>query len=132
MAEADPDRMMGQTKAWRTRLQPDKDEFMLQRPLYHLHTYTDTQVPHKHTHVKTLGSIFLSPPGSLGIPESHCCALARCRLCKTEHWGTHTYTLSCIQETNTNTLTFDVQCSCQTLNVSWTTCSFSTELRARK
>ncbi|XP_017324662.3 coiled-coil domain-containing protein 148 [Ictalurus punctatus] len=44
VAGADPERMMGQTEAWRTRLQPDKEEFMLQKPLYHLHTYTDTQI----------------------------------------------------------------------------------------
>ncbi|XP_060786358.1 coiled-coil domain-containing protein 148-like [Neoarius graeffei] len=43
LVEADPERMMGQTEAWRTRQNPDKD-FMLQRPLYPLHTYTDTQI----------------------------------------------------------------------------------------
>ncbi|KAG7330896.1 hypothetical protein KOW79_004865 [Hemibagrus wyckioides] len=44
VAEADPERMMGQTEAWRTHIQPDKEEFMLQRPLYNVHTYTDTQI----------------------------------------------------------------------------------------
>ncbi|GAA6095587.1 coiled-coil domain-containing protein 148 [Tachysurus ichikawai] len=44
VAETDPERMMGQTEAWRTHIQPDREEFMLQRPLYHLHTYTDTQI----------------------------------------------------------------------------------------
>ncbi|KAK2849792.1 hypothetical protein Q7C36_008575 [Tachysurus vachellii] len=44
VAEADPERMMGQTEAWRTHIQPDREEFVLQRPLYHLHTYTDTQI----------------------------------------------------------------------------------------
>ncbi|XP_062862365.1 coiled-coil domain-containing protein 148-like [Trichomycterus rosablanca] len=44
VARTDPGRMMGQTEAWRVRLQPDKEEFLLQRPLYHLHTYTDTQI----------------------------------------------------------------------------------------
>ncbi|KAL7865368.1 hypothetical protein SRHO_G00106150 [Serrasalmus rhombeus] len=44
VAEADPERMMGQTEAWRTRLEPEKEEFTLQKPLYHLHTYTDTQI----------------------------------------------------------------------------------------
>ncbi|KAF5899664.1 coiled-coil domain-containing protein, partial [Clarias magur] len=43
VAEADPERMMGQTEAWRTHLHPDKEDFVLQRPLYPLHTYTDTQ-----------------------------------------------------------------------------------------
>ncbi|XP_072541121.1 coiled-coil domain-containing protein 148-like [Salminus brasiliensis] len=44
VVEADPERMMGQTEAWRVRLHPDKEEFTLQKPLYHLHTYTDTQI----------------------------------------------------------------------------------------
>ncbi|XP_046701482.1 coiled-coil domain-containing protein 148-like isoform X1 [Silurus meridionalis] len=44
VADADPERMMGHTESWRTHQQPDKEEFMLQRPLYHLHTYTDTQI----------------------------------------------------------------------------------------
>ncbi|XP_053353131.1 coiled-coil domain-containing protein 148-like [Clarias gariepinus] len=44
VAEADPERMMGQTEAWRTRLHPDQQDFVLQRPLYPLHTYTDTQI----------------------------------------------------------------------------------------
>ncbi|XP_076858681.1 coiled-coil domain-containing protein 148-like [Brachyhypopomus gauderio] len=44
VADADPERMMGQTEAWRTRLQPDKEEFILQRPLYDLYTYTDKQI----------------------------------------------------------------------------------------
>ncbi|KAI4886557.1 hypothetical protein NFI96_027110 [Prochilodus magdalenae] len=44
VVEADPERMMGQTKVWKIRLHPEKEEFTLQRPLYHLHTYTDTQI----------------------------------------------------------------------------------------
>ncbi|XP_030643182.1 coiled-coil domain-containing protein 148-like [Chanos chanos] len=42
--EADPERMMGNTEAWRVRQHPEEDEFVLHRPLYHLYTYTDTQI----------------------------------------------------------------------------------------
>ncbi|KAI5618600.1 hypothetical protein C0J50_21799, partial [Silurus asotus] len=44
VADADPERMMGHTESWRTHQQPDKEEFILQRPLYHINTYTDTQI----------------------------------------------------------------------------------------
>ncbi|XP_012691808.2 coiled-coil domain-containing protein 148 [Clupea harengus] len=44
VADADPERMMGDTKAWKGRQQPAEEEFVLQRPLYHLNTYTDTQI----------------------------------------------------------------------------------------
>ncbi|XP_066497203.1 coiled-coil domain-containing protein 148-like isoform X2 [Hoplias malabaricus] len=44
VAEADPERMMAQTESWRVRLQPEKEEFTLQKPLYQLYTYTDTQI----------------------------------------------------------------------------------------
>ncbi|XP_017279986.1 coiled-coil domain-containing protein 148 [Kryptolebias marmoratus] len=42
-AEADPERMMADTEAWRSRLVNEK-QFELQRPLYSLNTYTDTQI----------------------------------------------------------------------------------------
>lgn len=45
MAEADPERMMADTEAWRSRHLNVKD-FDLQRPLYSINTYTDTQVRH--------------------------------------------------------------------------------------
>lgn len=45
MAEADPERMMADTEAWRSRHLNVK-EFELQRPLYSINTYTDTQVRH--------------------------------------------------------------------------------------
>ncbi|KAF3843080.1 hypothetical protein F7725_001929, partial [Dissostichus mawsoni] len=41
--EADPERMMADTEAWRSR-QLNVKEFYLQRPLYSIHTYTDTQI----------------------------------------------------------------------------------------
>ncbi|XP_052004706.1 coiled-coil domain-containing protein 148-like isoform X2 [Xyrauchen texanus] len=43
VAEADPERMMGETAAWRVRQHSD-EVFPLQRPLYQLNTYTDTQI----------------------------------------------------------------------------------------
>lgn len=45
MAEADSERLMGDTKSWRSRHLNEK-EFELQRPLYSINTYTDTQVRH--------------------------------------------------------------------------------------
>lgn len=45
VAEADPERMMADTEAWRSRHLNIK-EFELQRPLYSINTYTDTQVRH--------------------------------------------------------------------------------------
>ncbi|CAB1346689.1 unnamed protein product [Coregonus sp. 'balchen'] len=46
VAEPDPERMMGDTEAWRGRLaqQSREEEFRLHRPLYHLNTYTDSQI----------------------------------------------------------------------------------------
>ncbi|XP_040924880.1 coiled-coil domain-containing protein 148-like isoform X2 [Betta splendens] len=43
VAGADPERMMADTEAWRTR-QLTVQEFELQRPLYSINTYTDTQI----------------------------------------------------------------------------------------
>uniref|UniRef100_A0A8C2BCS8 Coiled-coil domain containing 148 n=1 Tax=Cyprinus carpio TaxID=7962 RepID=A0A8C2BCS8_CYPCA len=43
VAEANPERMMGNTVAWRVRQQPE-EVFTLQRPLYQLNTYTDSQI----------------------------------------------------------------------------------------
>ncbi|XP_037645259.1 coiled-coil domain-containing protein 148-like [Sebastes umbrosus] len=43
VAEADPERMMADTEAWKSRHLNVK-EFELQRPLYSIHTYTDTQI----------------------------------------------------------------------------------------
>ncbi|XP_078117905.1 coiled-coil domain-containing protein 148-like [Sander vitreus] len=43
MAEADPERMMADTEAWRSRHLRVK-EFDLQRPLFSINTYTDTQI----------------------------------------------------------------------------------------
>ncbi|XP_044072477.1 coiled-coil domain-containing protein 148-like isoform X2 [Siniperca chuatsi] len=43
VAEADPERMMADTDAWRSRHLNVK-EFELQRPLYSINTYTDTQI----------------------------------------------------------------------------------------
>ncbi|XP_028447871.1 coiled-coil domain-containing protein 148 isoform X2 [Perca flavescens] len=43
MAEADPERMMADTEAWRSRHLHVK-EFDLQRPLFSINTYTDTQI----------------------------------------------------------------------------------------
>ncbi|XP_033990583.1 coiled-coil domain-containing protein 148-like [Trematomus bernacchii] len=43
VAEADPERMMADTEAWRSR-QLNVKESELQRPLYSIHTYTDTQI----------------------------------------------------------------------------------------
>ncbi|CAL8321506.1 unnamed protein product [Merluccius merluccius] len=42
VAEADPERMMGQTEAWRSRQQ--KDGVGLLKPLYNINTYTDSQI----------------------------------------------------------------------------------------
>ncbi|XP_067299392.1 coiled-coil domain-containing protein 148-like [Pseudorasbora parva] len=42
LAEANPERMMGDTVAWRVRQLPEV--FALQRPLYQLNTYTDKQI----------------------------------------------------------------------------------------
>ncbi|XP_059199046.1 coiled-coil domain-containing protein 148-like [Centropristis striata] len=43
VAETDPERMMADTEAWRSRHLNVK-EFELQRPLYSINTYTDTQI----------------------------------------------------------------------------------------
>ncbi|XP_070694645.1 coiled-coil domain-containing protein 148-like [Pempheris klunzingeri] len=43
LAEADPGRMMSDTEAWKSRHLNVK-EFELQRPLYSINTYTDTQI----------------------------------------------------------------------------------------
>ncbi|XP_018597064.1 coiled-coil domain-containing protein 148-like [Scleropages formosus] len=43
LAEADPARMMGDTEASKNRHHME-EEFLLQKPLYDLHTYTDTQI----------------------------------------------------------------------------------------
>ncbi|XP_018557935.1 coiled-coil domain-containing protein 148 [Lates calcarifer] len=43
VAEADPERMMADTEAWRSR-HLNVNEFELQRPLYSINTYTDTQI----------------------------------------------------------------------------------------
>uniref|UniRef100_A0A3P8TMC7 Coiled-coil domain containing 148 n=1 Tax=Amphiprion percula TaxID=161767 RepID=A0A3P8TMC7_AMPPE len=43
LAKADPERMMGDTEAWRSRHLNVK-ESELQRPLYSINTYTDTQI----------------------------------------------------------------------------------------
>ncbi|KAJ8352251.1 hypothetical protein SKAU_G00237270 [Synaphobranchus kaupii] len=43
IAEADPERMMGNTKAWQSRHQTG-DEFVLQKPLYQLYSFTDRQI----------------------------------------------------------------------------------------
>ncbi|TKS67273.1 Coiled-coil domain-containing protein 148 [Collichthys lucidus] len=43
VAEADPERMMADTEAWKSRHLNVK-EFELQRPLYSINTYTDTQI----------------------------------------------------------------------------------------
>ncbi|XP_026233042.1 coiled-coil domain-containing protein 148 isoform X2 [Anabas testudineus] len=43
VAEADPERVMADTDAWRSR-QLNVKEFELQRPLYSINTYTDTQI----------------------------------------------------------------------------------------
>ncbi|KAK9537550.1 hypothetical protein VZT92_005156 [Zoarces viviparus] len=43
VAEADPERMMADTEAWRGRLL-NVEEFQLQKPLYSINTYTDTQI----------------------------------------------------------------------------------------
>lgn len=47
VAEANPERMMGNTVAWRVRQLPE-EVFALQRPLYQLNTYTDKQVARAH------------------------------------------------------------------------------------
>ncbi|XP_010889269.2 coiled-coil domain-containing protein 148 [Esox lucius] len=45
LAEPDPDRMMGCTEAWRARLaQLTEEESQWHRPVYHLNTYTDSQI----------------------------------------------------------------------------------------
>uniref|UniRef100_A0A7N8XWX1 Coiled-coil domain containing 148 n=1 Tax=Mastacembelus armatus TaxID=205130 RepID=A0A7N8XWX1_9TELE len=43
VAEADPERIMADTHAWKSR-QLNAMEFDLQRPLYSINTYTDTQI----------------------------------------------------------------------------------------
>ncbi|KAF3694911.1 Coiled-coil domain-containing protein 148 [Channa argus] len=43
VAEPDPERMMAETDAWRNR-QLNVKEFELQRPLFSINTYTDTQI----------------------------------------------------------------------------------------
>ncbi|KAK7153704.1 hypothetical protein R3I94_007172 [Phoxinus phoxinus] len=43
VAEANPERMMGNTEAWRVRQLPE-EVFALQKPLYQLNTYTDKQI----------------------------------------------------------------------------------------
>ncbi|KAL4636221.1 coiled-coil domain-containing protein 148, partial [Arapaima gigas] len=43
LAETDPQRMMGDTEASKNRNHVG-EEFILQKPLYYLHTYTDTQI----------------------------------------------------------------------------------------
>uniref|UniRef100_A0A8C2ZBE5 Coiled-coil domain containing 148 n=1 Tax=Cyclopterus lumpus TaxID=8103 RepID=A0A8C2ZBE5_CYCLU len=43
VAEADPERMMADTEAWKGR-HVNVKEFELQRPLYSVNTYTDTQI----------------------------------------------------------------------------------------
>ncbi|XP_034550592.1 coiled-coil domain-containing protein 148-like isoform X2 [Notolabrus celidotus] len=43
VAEADPERMMADTEAWRSH-HLNIEEFELQRPLYSINTYTDTQI----------------------------------------------------------------------------------------
>uniref|UniRef100_A0A8C5I2D2 Coiled-coil domain-containing protein 148 n=1 Tax=Gouania willdenowi TaxID=441366 RepID=A0A8C5I2D2_GOUWI len=42
VAEADPERLMAETKAWRNQLSAKETE--LPRPLYNINTYTDTQI----------------------------------------------------------------------------------------
>uniref|UniRef100_A0A3P9BQ43 Coiled-coil domain containing 148 n=1 Tax=Maylandia zebra TaxID=106582 RepID=A0A3P9BQ43_9CICH len=43
VAEADPERMMADTEAWKCR-HLNVNEFELQKPLYSINTYTDTQI----------------------------------------------------------------------------------------
>ncbi|XP_030614887.1 coiled-coil domain-containing protein 148 isoform X2 [Archocentrus centrarchus] len=43
VAEADPERMMADTEAWKSR-HLNVNEFELQKPLYSINTYTDTQI----------------------------------------------------------------------------------------
>lgn len=43
VAEADPERMMAETEAWKSR-QLNEEEFELQKPLFRINTYTDKQV----------------------------------------------------------------------------------------
>ncbi|KAM4557787.1 coiled-coil domain-containing protein 148-like [Odontesthes bonariensis] len=43
VAEADPERMMADTEAWRSR-HVNENDFELQKPLYSINTYTDTQI----------------------------------------------------------------------------------------
>ncbi|XP_072300120.1 coiled-coil domain-containing protein 148-like [Eucyclogobius newberryi] len=43
VAEADPERVMADTEAWRSR-HVNMEDFELQRPLYSINTYTDTQI----------------------------------------------------------------------------------------
>lgn len=43
VAEADQDRMRADTEAWRNRLL-DEGEIQLQRPLFSINTYTDTEI----------------------------------------------------------------------------------------
>ncbi len=60
VAEANPERMMGNTVAWRVHQQPE-EVFTLQRPLYQLNTYTDKQVgAHVHSTHSTYSHIHLT------------------------------------------------------------------------
>ncbi|XP_035506801.1 coiled-coil domain-containing protein 148-like isoform X2 [Scophthalmus maximus] len=43
VAEADPERMMAETEAWKSR-QLNEEEFELQKPLFRINTYTDKQI----------------------------------------------------------------------------------------
>lgn len=43
VAEADPERLMADTEAWRSR-HLNRNDFELQKPLYSINTYTDNQV----------------------------------------------------------------------------------------
>ncbi|KAM9305823.1 coiled-coil domain-containing protein 148 [Gastrophryne carolinensis] len=44
IAEFDPVRMMGDTKAWKAKLGIGIEEVVLQKPLFELHTYTEQQI----------------------------------------------------------------------------------------
>lgn len=43
MVQADPERLMAETEAWRSR-RLNEEELELQRPLFSINTYTNTQV----------------------------------------------------------------------------------------
>ncbi len=71
MAEADPERLMADTEAWRSR-RLNVDDFELQRPLYSINTYTDTQVRHNKLYSLVTFSFTRAPqlPGHLPhIPD---------------------------------------------------------------